>query len=194
MKGFLVAVMVVALPTAAFAQDYDPVEQQRLSDWRSGTQKAGLVTMGIAIGLGMPLAANMPTLFSDGLCKAGDPMFGKMLGESFACNGGLAITHFIFAASTLVLFVTSEILAAEMVNSPYRTGDTSRDNAARAFMWTNVGLFSVQPLLGLLAAHPGLIGIPPDARLMFSKVLRTIHFSVGLGLASTYAIQAGLMW
>jgi hypothetical protein len=189
MKGFLAAVIIVALPTAAFAQDLDPVQQQRLHDWRSATQKAGLVSMGIAVGLGIPLAANKPTLFSDGLCKAGDPMFG-----SFGCDGGLAIVHFIFAGSALALFVSSELIAMEMSPTPYETGNTTRDNASKAFLWTNVGLFSVQPLLGLLAAHPGLIGIPPDSRVMFSKVLRTLHFAVGLGLVTTYSVQAGLQW
>jgi hypothetical protein len=190
MRGFLAALIIVALPTAAFAQDLDPAQQQRLKDWRSATQKAGLATLGVAVGLGIPLAANKPTLFSDGLCKAGDPMFGS----SFGCDGGLAITHFVFAGSTLALFVASELIAMEMSPSPYETGDTTRDNASKAFLWTNVGLFSVQPLLGLLAAHPGLIGIPPDARVMFSKVLRTLHFAVGLGLVSTYAVHAGLQW
>ena len=150
MKGFLAALIIVALPTAAFAQDLDPVEQQRLKDWRSATQKAGLASIGIAVGLGIPLAANKPTLFSDGLCKAGDPMFG-----SFGCDGGLAIVHFVFAGSALALFVASELIAMEMSPTPYETGNTTRDNASKAFLWTNVGLFSVQPLLGLLAAHPG---------------------------------------
>jgi hypothetical protein len=189
MKGFLAALMVVALPGAAFAQDYDPVQEQRLADWRGGTQKAGLITMYLTVALGVPLAANKETLFSDGLCKTGKPMFGE-----FGCNGGLSIIHFIAAGSTLALYVASEILATEMVNSPYNTGDVRQDNARSAFRWTNVALFSLQPVLGVLAAHPWLIGIPPEARVMFSKVLRTMHFAVGAGLAGTYSVQAGLMW
>lgn len=190
MKGFFAALIVVALPGAAWAQDLDPARQQRLADWRGGTQKAGLITMYLTTSLGIPLAANKETLFSDGLCRQGKPMFG----EAFGCNGGLAIVHGLAAVSTLVLYVTSEILATEMVFSPYNTGDTRQDNARSAFRWTNVALFSIQPVLGILSAHPYLIGIPPDARVMFSKVLRTLHFAVGVGLTTTYSVQAGLMW
>jgi hypothetical protein len=145
--------------------------------------------MYLTTSLGIPLAANKETLFSDGLCKSGDPMMGR----SFGCHG-LSIVHFIAAGSTLALYVASEILATLMVQSPYATGDTRQDNARTAFRWTNVALFSMQPVLGVLAAHPGLIGIPPEARVMFSKVLRTLHFAVGVGLTTTYSVQAGLMW
>ena len=43
--------------------------------------------------------------------------------------------------------------------------------------------------------HPGLIGIPVESRPM-SRVLRTVHFGVGvgLGLATTYSVNAALQW
>ncbi len=189
MKRLLSMLIVVALPVTAWAQVNTAAEQRRLEDWHSATQKAGLVTLGIAAGLGMPLMANKETLLSEGLCKAGDPMF-----DEFGCNGGLSILHFGFAAATLGLFIATEIIAMEMNPSPYETGNSTIDGAGGALRWVNVGLFAVQPVLGLLAAHPGLIGVPEAHRAAVSRVLRTIHFSIGLGLVSTYSVQAGLQW
>jgi hypothetical protein len=189
MNRILPLVIVVALPLTALAQDADAAEQKRLKDWHSATQKAGLLTLGLAQGFGIPLMANKETLFSNGLCKAGDPMFWE-----FGCNGGLTILHFAFAATTLGLFITSEVLATQMAPSPYETGDSTRDGAASILRWVNVGLFTLQPILGLITAHPSLLGIPPEHRVMVSRILRSIHFAIGLGLVSTFTLQAGLQW
>lgn len=181
--------MLVALPATVWGQVTNPARQQQLDDWHSATQKTALATLGITTSLGFSLFANKESLFTDGLCKAGDPMMGD-----FGCNGGLAIVHFVFAGATLAFFIASEIIATQMNPSPYETGDARRDGASSTIRWVNVGLFSLQPLLGLIAAHPGLIGIPSEHRATVSRWLRTAHFGVGLGIMSTYSVQAGMQW
>jgi hypothetical protein len=64
----------------------------------------------------------------------------------------------------------------------------------RTLRYVNIGLFAVQPVLGLISAYPQLIGIPKRSREGFSKVMRTVHFGIGGGLATTYSINAGLQW
>jgi hypothetical protein len=182
-------VAALALPMAARAQASVQQEQERLEVAHSAVQKTGLATLLVTGALGVTLLANKETLFSDGLCAAGRPAFGE-----FGCNGGLSVLHFAFAATTLVAFVTSEILAEAMPVGPYDTLDPVKGPTMRTIRWVNVGLFAAQPVIGLIAAHPGIIGIPKDARPMFSRVMRTIHLGVGLGVASGYTVNALLQW
>jgi hypothetical protein len=183
-------VAALALPAAAQAQVSLTTQRQNdLTVAHSVLQKAGLVTLAGVAATGLPLLINKETLFSEGRCLKGDPLLGD-----FGCNGGLTALHFAFAATTLVLFISSEIVAAAMPVSPYDVLDTPRRETERTVRWINVGLFTAQPILGLLAAHPGLIGIPPDARRTFSKVVRTIHFGVALGVATGYTVNAALQW
>jgi hypothetical protein len=180
----------LAFPLAANAQVSATTQKQNdLTIAHSVLQKAGLVTLAGVAATGLPLFINKETLISEGLCLKGHPLLGE-----FGCNGGLTVLHFVFAASTLALFVSSEIVAAEMPVSPYDSLDTPRRETMRTVRWVNVGLFTVQPILGLLAAHPGLIGIPPDARRTFSKVVRTIHLGVAAGVATGYTLNAALQW
>ncbi|MBL8954017.1 MAG: hypothetical protein JNK82_24785 [Myxococcaceae bacterium] len=191
MKKLTLVVLVLAVPASGWAQVATPEleRQQNLDRAHSAVQKTGLATLAIAGTLGLIQFANKPTLFGDGLCST-----GEAIGGDFACGGGMSILHFVFAASTLGLFVAEQVIAAEMNPSPYRTGDLNKDRATDHLRWVNAGLFIAQPVLGLIAAHPALIGIPTDARPMFSRVMRTVHFGVGLGLATTYTVNAALMW
>jgi len=191
MKKFLLIAVAVAVPASGWAQVTSPGEtpDAQLDRAHSVVQKVGLGTLAVSGAIGFMLLANKPTLFGDGLCST-----GKGIGGEFGCNGGLSIVHFVFAASTLGLFIAQEVIAAEMNDSPYRTGDYERDRRTQGLRWANVALFATQPVLGLIAAHPAIIGIPAEARPMFSKVMRTVHFGVGLGLATTYTVNAALQW
>ena len=88
----------------------------------------------------------------------------------------------------------SEILAEMMEPNPYYQGDQRRQESMRAMRWVNVAFFATQPILGLLAAHPGLIGIPTESRHMFSRVMRTLHLAVGAGTATSYTAIAVMQW
>jgi hypothetical protein len=185
----LLFISVLALPATGWAQVGETGQETNLHTTRSVVQKTGLGTLAVTGALGVALAVNRPTLFGDGRCATNEGVFGE-----FGCSAGLSLVHFGFAATSLGLFVAGEILAEKMEVNPYDLGDAERVRTMRALRWTNVGLFAVQPVLGILAAHPGLIGIPPQSRAQFSRILRTIHLGVGLGLATTYSVNAAFQW
>lgn len=191
-QGAVLAFVAVAVPATSWAQTTEVQRQRDLETAHSVVQKAGIGTLAVTGALGLVLFANKPTLFGDGLCSTGDGIMGE-----YGCGPGLGLTHFAFAVTSLGLFVASEILAEEMDPGPYDDGyynDPGRRRTTEALRWTNVGLFALQPVLGIIAAHPGIIGIPASARADFSRVLRTVHLGVGLGLATTYTVNAALQW
>lgn len=185
----LIALLTLALPSTATAQTgIDQQKQDELETVHSVLQKSGLATLALTGVSGATLMANKPTLFGKGRCRTGDPLLG-----GFGCNE-LSYVHMGFAVATAGLFVASEIVAEEMPISPYEMGSPGQQDTMRSLRWTNVGLFIAQPILGLIAANPWLVGVPKTAREDFSAVLRTVHFGVGLGLATTYTVNAALQW
>jgi hypothetical protein len=187
--GVALGLASALLPDAAHAQEaFDQDKQDDLDTAHSVLQKTGLVTLGLTGVTGGVLMLNKPTLFGDGRCKSGDPLLGE-----FGC-GGLTILHAGFGATTLGLFVAQEIVAGEMPISPYDMGSEGRQDAMTTLRYVNIGLFAVQPVLGFVAANPGVIGIPEDSQEDVSRVLRTIHFGIGGTLATTYTVNAALQW
>lgn len=190
----IVAALVAAgaallLPHVASAQEaIDAEKQDDLETVHSVLQKSGLATLGLTGVSGGVLLMNKPTLFGDGRCKSGDPILGD-----FGC-GGLTLLHAGFGATTLGLFVAQEIVAGEMPISPYDVGSQGRQDAMTALRYTNIGLFAVQPILGFVAANPGVIGVAEESQEDVSRVLRTIHFGVGGTIATTYTVNAALQW
>jgi hypothetical protein len=183
----LTAVLLALIPAVSFAQTTADPRQQQLANAHSATQKAGLATLGVTALLGGLLAVDTPILGNEA-CAQSCGGIGKAGWET------LSIVHFGFAAATLALWLSSEVLAEQMDQNPYYTGDLGLQREKQTLRWVNVGLFAAQPVLGLLAAHPGLIGIPPEARPMFSRVMRTLHVAVGVGVASSYTATAALQW
>ena len=185
--GLGVAGLLRSAPASA-QEAIDQDKQDDLETVHSVLQKTGLVTLGLTGASGFVLIVNKPTLFGDGRCKSGEPWLGD-----FGC-GGLVFVHLGTAVTTLGLFVAQEIVAGEMPVSPYDMGSEGKRDAMAALRVANIGLFAVQPVLGFLAANPGVIGIAESSREDFSKVLRTIHFGVGGSLATTYTVNAALQW
>lgn len=190
-RTLLLIALALAVPATSFAQTFEENRrQENLATTHSVLQKTGLGTLAATGALGFALMANHETLFGDGLCKDdGSGIFGE-----FGCSKGLTLVHFGFAVTTLGLFIAQEIAAEEMNPRPYDVGSDSRRHTMEGLRWTNVGLFALQPVLGVIAANPGIIGIPTESRPMFSRVMRTVHFGVGLGLATTYTVNAALQW
>lgn len=185
--AWIVIFVMASLPRTVSAQ-IDQDKQDRLATTHSVLQKAGLGTLFFTGTSGSALMVNKPTLFGKGRCRTGDPLLG-----GFGCRG-LSLLHFGMGVASLGLFVSSEIVAENMPVSPYDMGSAGKQDTMRTLRYTNIGLFAVQPILGLVATHPQLIGIPERSRETFSKVLRTVHFGVGGSLATTYSINAGLQW
>jgi hypothetical protein len=184
-----VVLTAVCMSATGWAQSAEVQDPDHLRTTHSVLQKTGLGTIAVTGALGVALAMNRPTLFGEGRCNTGNPIFGQ-----YGCVY-LPIVHFFVAASTLLLFTATEIVAQEMPSNPYEfEEDLDKRDAMRTLRWVNVGFFAATPVLGLLAAHPGLIGIPEHIRPQFSRILRTIHLGLGIGTATTYSINAGLQW
>jgi hypothetical protein len=74
--------------------------------------------------------------------------------------------------------------------SPYESTDRTKETAMRTLRWANIGLFSLQPILGFLAANQKTFGISENG----AAGLRTVHIFVGGAAATTYTINAGMQW
>jgi hypothetical protein len=182
----MMLIVALGLPLAAHAQSYSSTHAQDLASAHSWVQKTGLVTLYGAAALGAITAVNAPPM-GDERCAACEDM-GKDAYDA------LVLTHFGLAGATLALYITSEILAEKMAVNPYYTGDAQRQGAMQAMRWVNVGFFSAQPILGLLAAHPGWVGVPPAHQQLFSRVMRTLHLAIGAGTATSYTAVAVMQW
>lgn len=176
------------VPASASAQEIDQERQDDYDTAHSVLQKTGLVTLGLTGISGATLLINKPTAFGDGRCKSGDPILGD-----FGC-GGLTYLHFGFAVTTLGLFVAQEVVAEQAPISPYDQGSEGKQDAMAGFRVANYALFGVQPVLGLLAANPGILGVDDADKEDVSRALRTVHFGVGGGLATTYTANAIMQW
>jgi hypothetical protein len=185
-KNGALAVALLVIPAVSLAQTSDREPTDRRATAHSAVQKTGLVTLWGTAALGAIIAVNAPPLGDEQCAACGD--MGK------GAYDALVLTHFGLAAATLGLYVSSEILAETMTTNPYYTGDAQRQGGMQALRWVNVGLFATQPILGVLAAHPGLVGVPPEHRQLFSRVVRTLHLAVGAGTAASYTAVAVMQW
>jgi hypothetical protein len=163
-------------------------KQDDLKTAHSVLQKATLGSLVVTGALGVLTAVNKDTAMWDGLCGQGKPIFG-----SFGCSG-LPLVHFAAGLTTAGLFIATEAVAEAMPVSPYASADSVKEDAMRALRIVNISILIVQPIAGLIAAHPEFIGIPSSARPTFSRVLRTVHMGTGLTLAGTYTATAALQW
>jgi hypothetical protein len=186
------AAVLLFASTAAAQPALAPHEAKKQNDLdtaHSVLQKATLVSVGVTGALGVLTAINKETLFWDGLCQAGKPAFGE-----WGCNG-LNGLHGLAGIVTTGLFIAQEAVAFSMPVSPYDDpNDPTRQDAMRTLRVINISLVGVQGVAGILAAYPQIIGIPPSARPMFSRVLRTIHMGTGVSLAGTFTATAALQW
>ena len=185
-KGLMLIAALLAVPAVSQAQTSENNRDYQLATARSAVQKTGLGTLYAAAALGALVTVNAP--------PGGDPACAACGDMSKGTYDALVITHFGLAAATLGLYITSEILAEQMSQNPYYTGDAQRQGAMQSMRWVNVGFFAAQPILGVLAAHPWLVGVPPEHRQMFSRVMRTLHLAVGAGTATSYTAVAVMQW
>jgi hypothetical protein len=180
-----------ALGAAREAAAQETIDREKQEDYETAhsvLQKTGLVTLGLTGATGAGLLINKRTLFSRGRCETGDPILGE-----FGC-GGLTFLHAGFGATTAGLFVAQQIVGAQAPISPYDMGSEGKQDTMEALRYVNISLFIVQPVLGLLAANPGIMGVAEEDQEDVSAVLRTIHFGVGGSLATTYTVNAALQW
>jgi hypothetical protein len=153
-----------------------------------GTAGALLVTG----SLGVVALINQPTLLGDGKCLTGNPVLGD-----YGCNE-LGLLHAGSGVVTLGLYATDMGVTVGIPRAPGSPlkGPYDHGGAHRAFTGMHIAGMILQPILGLLAANPTLIGVDdPSGTGDYARTMRTAHVGVGLLTAGSYwttlAIEEG---
>lgn len=139
--------------------------------------------------LGTIQAVNQPTWFGDGACTS-DP-------EAFGCHQSSMITglHETFAITTTALYSTAAILAVAAPDPESASvGDGRSERTLRlhkTMAWVHGVGMVLLPLLGVVTAHPQILGISQEAQGDFSRAMRTVHTVIGY---STFAALTFSAW
>lgn len=141
--------------------------------------------------LGTIAAINQRTIFGQGNCAmTGEGVLGR-----FGCEG-LSPLHGLSAFVTVSLYATTGIFALSMPDPERVTSHDDRRGARlrlhRAMAWVHFAGMVLQPILGMLSAFPGMIGLTVDPtapideitraseRIQeYQAVMRTVHLGVG---------------
>jgi hypothetical protein len=180
--GLAIAVAAASLafaPTTR-AQQTEGFQDETREDVHRGLQLATAGSMLVTGTLGTILAINKPTLFSEGRCAEGEPIFGW-----YGCHG-LSILHGVSAVITLVLYTATTTLELAEGTWPGSGGHNDGYTVASAI---TMGAMGALPIVGFIAAVPAIFGIPEGD---FQKVLRTLHLSVAYLAVGTYVTTVAL--
>lgn len=134
-------------------------------------------TMLVTEVLGTIQMVNQPTWFGDGACSSNP--------EAFGCHNSSTITgmHEFFAISTTALYTTAGVLAVAAPDPENASvGDGEAESTLRlhkVMAYIHGGGMILLPLLGILTAHPQILGINEGVAGDFSRAMRTIHTVVG---------------
>ncbi len=147
-------------------------------------------TMLVTEVLGTIQAVNQPTWFGDGACSH-DP-------EAFGCHQSSLLTglHETFAFTTTALYTTAGILA---VAAPDPDNAAEGDGRAprtlrlhKTLAWVHGAGMILLPLLGVITAHPQIVGVSPSAQADFGRAMRTVHAGVGFVTFAALSVSAYL--
>jgi hypothetical protein len=131
--------------------------------------------------LGTFVALNQPTLLSDGRCHTGDPVFGD-----YGCHA-LSGLHGVFALLSIVLYTSTQ--AFEFAHSDWPS-QNEHGPGFKALSYIHLIGMAIQPIGGLLAVVPQIVGAPKDG--LFARVLRTLHIFLGYTILTTFAITTAI--
>jgi hypothetical protein len=175
-----VAAASLAFTPVTQAQQLEGFSDQETADVHRGLQLATAGSMLVTGTLGTILAMNKPTLFGEGLCAEGEPIFG-----SYGCHG-LSVLHGVSAVLTLLLYTTTTTL--EFAEGTWPGSGNHNDGYVVASAIT-MGAMGALPIVGFIAAVPAFLGLPEGD---FQKVLRTLHLSVAYLAVGTYITTVAL--
>lgn len=171
---FLTTSHVIAAPAVRADAHSVHVTDQTL---RLATTGSLLVTA----TLGTFVALNQPTLLSDGRCHTGSPIFGD-----YGCHA-LSGLHGFFAVLSIVLYTSTQ--AFEFSHSIW-PGQDHHGAGFKALSYIHLIGMAIQPIGGLLAVVPQIVGAPKDG--LFARVLRTLHIVLGYTIVTTFAITTAI--
>jgi hypothetical protein len=178
--AILIATGSLALVETCHAQDQSGFEDEDLRDAHRGLQLATAGSMLVTGTLGTILAMNRPTLFGDGRCAEGDPIFG-----AYGCRG-LSVLHGISAVLSVVLYTTTTTIEFAEGTWP---GSGGHNTGYKVASGIHLGAMAILPLAGIVAAVPAVFGLPEGD---FQRVLRTVHLFVGYLGVGTYVSTVAL--
>jgi len=171
--GVLVLIVAVSnVPKAA--------AQERESGPRDAHRVLQLSTAGgllVTSVLGTITALNQPTWFGEGRCASGRPVLGE-----YGCHG-LSTLHGLMALLTTVLYTATVTVEFAAFDWP---GRDRHGSGYEALSYVHLIGMAVQPVAGLLAAVPDVIGL--DHNSGFATALRSIHIITGWGITGSFAV------
>ena len=136
--------------------------------------------------LGTIQAVNQPTWFGNGNCSSNP--------ESFGCHQSSMISglHETFAIGTTALYTTAGILAIAAPDPEHAAEGTGQAQSTlrlhKTLAWVHgVGMILL-PIMGVLTAHPQILGINEATQADFSRGMRTVHTVLG------WSTFAALTW
>lgn len=173
-------VVLVGFGSPALAQK-NPSDSVR--DAHRGLQIATMSSLLVTGTLGTLVAINQPTLFNDGLCAKGKPIFGE-----YGCHG-LNVVHGVSALVSLILYTATTTMEFTAFDWP---GAHAHNRGYKAASAIHLAGMAILPFAGLVAAVPALLGIQTDNASTFERVMRTLHLSVGYLTIGTYVATAAI--
>ncbi len=176
--------LVPPTPLLALAPAGDPGSgaTEALSDPALAAQRAKLLrvhnvlrwataaSLVVTAGLGATVAINKPTILGDGRCASGDPLFG-----SYGCDS-LSTVHGMAGVVSAVLYTATGVLG---LATPGGSAFGHRDDEAwyGALDYVHLAGIVVQPVLGLLARFPEIVGAQNVTN--FGRDVRSAHILIG---------------
>jgi hypothetical protein len=146
----------------------------RLRGWGRALRWSTAGALVVTSALGTLAAINQPTRFGDGRCLTGHPVLGN-----YGCDRGLSTLHGSSAVLSVTLYTANAVLGLAAPEAAGRVSEAARP-WHRALGVIHLGGIVVQPVLGLVAAFPQVIGREKTATTdMFPRNLRTAHVVVG---------------
>jgi hypothetical protein len=159
-------------PTSSLA--LDDAHTRKLQWWGSTLRWSTAASLVVTSTLGTMAAINQPTTFGDGRCITGDPVLGE-----YGCNRGLSTLHGSAAVLSVTLYTANAVLALSAPESRGTVAESAKP-VYRALSWVHLGGIVVQPVLGLVAAFPQVIGKSQSVTTdQFPRNLRTVHLFIG---------------
>ncbi len=184
-----VALLVISsadVNTGALLGDESVPRSAHLVGTHRALEIATVASLLVTGALGSIVAINRGTAFHAGRCDTGNPIF-----DGYGCDQ-LRILHGMSGVLSLTAFTSTEVLGAVLRGDgvlPRRTG------LGRVASYISLVTMILQPLLGLVSAYPGVIGIPGGSQEQFSRTVRTVHAGLGVVLVFSYAVTVSFdLW
>jgi len=178
MKRF---VMLSLLSMCLFAPRAVHAQFDDVRDTHRTLQLATSGSLILTAALGTINAMNQPTLFSEGRCAEGRPIFGE-----YGCHG-FGPLHGLFALLTIVLYTSTEALEFSRFDWP---GRDRHGDGFTALSYVHLIGMMIQPIGGLIAAVPEIVGASRTGAL--PKVLRTLHLVTGVAIAGAFVVTTAI--